>query len=92
MKCSQCQQVDTKVIESRDVADGEAITVAPVVALNPVAGDHANPVEPLAVTETLDPAQKAGAIGENEIVGTSFTVAEIVCEFVQPVASVTVTV
>jgi transcriptional repressor NrdR len=25
MKCSQCQQVDTKVIESRDVADGEAI-------------------------------------------------------------------
>ena len=25
MKCSQCQQVDTKVIESRDVAGGEAI-------------------------------------------------------------------
>lgn len=25
MKCSQCQQADTKVIESRDVADGEAI-------------------------------------------------------------------
>jgi transcriptional repressor NrdR len=25
MKCSQCQQSDTKVIESRDVADGEAI-------------------------------------------------------------------
>ena len=25
MKCSQCQEVDTKVIESRDVADGEAI-------------------------------------------------------------------
>jgi len=25
MKCSQCRQVDTKVIESRDVADGEAI-------------------------------------------------------------------
>lgn len=25
MKCSQCQKVDTKVIESRDVADGEAI-------------------------------------------------------------------
>jgi transcriptional repressor NrdR len=25
MKCSQCQQVDTKVIESRDVAEGEAI-------------------------------------------------------------------
>ena len=25
MKCSQCQMVDTKVIESRDVAEGEAI-------------------------------------------------------------------
>ncbi|HUS26831.1 MAG TPA: transcriptional regulator NrdR [Nevskiaceae bacterium] len=25
MKCSQCQHVDTKVIESRDAADGEAI-------------------------------------------------------------------
>jgi transcriptional repressor NrdR len=25
MKCSQCQQCDTKVIESRDVADGQAI-------------------------------------------------------------------
>jgi len=25
MKCSQCQQSDTKVIESRDVADGEAV-------------------------------------------------------------------
>lgn len=25
MKCSQCQKADTKVIESRDVADGEAI-------------------------------------------------------------------
>lgn len=25
MKCSRCQEVDTKVIESRDVADGESI-------------------------------------------------------------------
>lgn len=25
MKCTRCQQVDTKVIESRDVAEGEAI-------------------------------------------------------------------
>ncbi len=25
MKCSQCHQVDTKVIESRDVTDGQAI-------------------------------------------------------------------
>lgn len=25
MKCSQCQHVDTRVIESRDVADGESI-------------------------------------------------------------------
>lgn len=25
MRCSQCHQVDTKVIESRDVAEGEAI-------------------------------------------------------------------
>lgn len=25
MKCSQCQEVDTKVIESRDVAEGEAV-------------------------------------------------------------------
>lgn len=25
MKCSQCHQTDTKVIESRDVADGESI-------------------------------------------------------------------
>ena len=25
MKCSQCQHADTKVIESRDVTDGEAI-------------------------------------------------------------------
>lgn len=25
MKCSQCGQADTKVIESRDVADGEAV-------------------------------------------------------------------
>ncbi len=25
MKCSQCQKADTKVIESRDVTDGEAI-------------------------------------------------------------------
>ncbi len=25
MKCSQCQECDTKVIESRDVADGQAV-------------------------------------------------------------------
>ena len=25
MKCSQCSSVDTKVIESRDVSEGEAI-------------------------------------------------------------------
>ena len=25
MKCNQCQETDTKVIESRDVADGEAV-------------------------------------------------------------------
>lgn len=25
MKCSQCQQADTRVIESRDVSDGEAV-------------------------------------------------------------------
>ncbi len=25
MKCSQCQETDTKVIESRDVAEGEAV-------------------------------------------------------------------
>ena len=25
MKCSQCQHLDTKVIESRDVAEGQAI-------------------------------------------------------------------
>ncbi len=25
MKCSQCQEIDTKVIESRDVSDGEAV-------------------------------------------------------------------
>ena len=25
MKCSQCQQAETKVIESRDVAEGESV-------------------------------------------------------------------
>ena len=39
------------------VAVGLAVTVAPVVALNPVAGDHAYVLAPLAVTLTDPPAQ-----------------------------------
>ena len=51
------------------VEEGEAITVTPVAELNPVDGDHVNPVAPDAVIATESPVQMAGLRGETEIAG-----------------------
>jgi len=59
------------------VNGGVAVTVAPVVPLNPVEGDHTYPGEgpdEEAVKETLSPEQIVEEEGETEIVGCAFTV------------------
>jgi hypothetical protein len=56
---------------------GEAITVAPVVALRAVDGDQAYVVPPEAVSETFDPLQIDAEEGVTVIVieGVTFTIA-----------------
>ncbi len=62
------------------VEEGLAVTVGPVVPLNPVAGDQLNDVAPLAVKVALFPLQIPGedglmlTIGE----GVTFTVTDCV--------------
>lgn len=46
------------------VEPGAAFTVAPVVALNPVEGDHEYVVAPLAVIFVLPPLQMVGVVAE----------------------------
>jgi hypothetical protein len=53
---------------------GEAVTVAPVVALKPVAGDQLYVVAPLAVKEVLFPEQIVGDAGLTVTLGVEFTV------------------
>ena len=74
------------------VVVGFAVTVAPVVADNPVAGLQAYVVAPLAVNGVLLPLQIAGADGLTVTVGVVFTVIVAVAVFVHPFASVPVTV
>ena len=59
---------------------GLAVTVAPVVADKPVAGDHEYVDAPLAVNVTLLPAQIApGTAGLTVTLGNALTVTVTVC-------------
>ena len=71
---------------------GLAVTVAPVVADSPVAGDHVYVEAPLAVSDTLAPLHIAGAAGVTVIVGSGLTVTVTVAVLVHPFPSVPVTV
>jgi len=52
------------------VVAGLAVTLAPLVALRPVPGDHVYPpVAPEAVSSTLPPLQIEGALGVTDTVG-----------------------
>jgi hypothetical protein len=72
------------------VPAGFAETVAPVVALRPVAGLHEYVFAPEAVTEPAIPAQIV--IGGTVIVGNGFTVTITEAVLTQPAADVPVTV
>jgi len=68
-----------------------AVTLAPVVAVRPVAGDHEYIVPPVAVSEVDEPLQ----IATDEpapIVGNAFTVTVTDDVLLQPVPFVPVTV
>jgi len=56
------------------VTPGLAITVAPVVPLNPVAGAHVYVDALEAVSDTFPPVQIDGAAGETDTTGAGFTV------------------
>lgn len=62
------------------VVVGEAVTVAPVVPLNPVAGDQLYVLAPLAVKVALLPAHMVTLAGVTETVGTVFTVTTTVVD------------
>jgi len=52
------------------VAPGLAVTLGPLVALRPVAGDQVYPaLAPEAVSTTFPPLQIVGVLGVTEIVG-----------------------
>ena len=53
---------------------GLAVTVAPVVALKPVDGDHEYVEAPLAVSDTELPVQILGAVGVTLTIGAALTV------------------
>ena len=73
------------------VVGGLAVTVAPVVEDNPVAGVHVYVVAPFAVNETLVPAHIAeGDAGLTFIVGTGETVIVVLAELEHPLPFVTV--
>jgi len=72
------------------VVAGLAVTVAPVVALSPVAGDQLYIAAPLAVKGVLVPVQ---IVTEGqEITGVGFTVKVAVVVFTHPTALVPVMV
>ena len=66
------------------VAAGFAVTLAPVVALKPVAGDQVYVLAPLAVSDVEFPSQMEGAEGETETAGEGFTVTVTVAVLVHP--------
>lgn len=63
---------------------GDAVTVAPVVPLNPVAGLHTYEPAPLAVIPTLLPAHTAGLAGETDMVISASTFTSAVAVLVHP--------
>jgi hypothetical protein len=75
------------------VVAGVAITVAPVVAVSPAAGDHEYETTPLAVNVTELPEHIVDVVGDTDTVEAALdvTVTDAV-DVLQPVASVTVTV
>lgn len=68
------------------------VTVAPVVALSEVAGDHVYVVAPLAVSDADAPLQIVADDGVTLTVGVGLTVTVLVAVFVQPFAPVPVIV
>ena len=66
------------------------MTLAPVVALNPVAGDHVYVEAPVAVSVVLEPLQMVAA--GTLMVGNGLTVTVTVVVPTQPAAEVPVTV
>lgn len=74
------------------VTDGPAVTVAPVVALNPVVGDQVYVVAPLAVNCVDVPAQRLTVEGEMDTDSEDDTDTTAVAVAVQPEAFVPVTV
>ena len=72
------------------VTAGLAVTEAPVVALNPVAGVQLYVLAPAAVNVVELPRQMVGEF--TVIVGKGFTVTEVVAVLIQPAALVPVTV
>ena len=72
------------------VVVGFAVTVAPVVALSPVAGVQAYVLAPLAVSEVEEPLQIV-VVPDTDTVGNGFTVIVTVVLFVQPAEEVPVT-
>ena len=71
---------------------GLAITVAPMVADKPVAGDQLYVDAPLAVNGVLLPLQIVAEAGFTEITGFEFTATSTMVVFTHPLASVPVTV
>ena len=57
-----------------EVKPGLAVTVVPVVALNPIAGAQTKELAPEAVKLTVEPLQMEGANGVTEIVGNGYKV------------------
>ena len=66
------------------VVVGAAVTIAPVVPLNPVAGLQLYAVAPPAVNPTLLPSQTEGLAGETVTVISASTVTTAVAVLVQP--------
>ena len=64
------------------VVAGLAVTLAPVVALNPVAGDHTYVFAPPALSVVEPPVQIAGEL--TVTTGAGFTIIVIVAVAVQP--------
>ena len=62
------------------VEEGFAVTVVPLVELNPVAGDHEKLLAPLAVSTTDSLEQMEEEDGETETVGGVFTVTVTLAE------------
>jgi hypothetical protein len=74
------------------VEDIFAVTVAPVVALRPVAGLHVYVFAPDALSRVFTPGHTGFAPADAETVGSGFTVTVTLAVFVQPAALLPVTV